>query len=149
MTGIQDRTALARVVVPRLLGWHRMVGSGMTPDLITRVLAESLDDVVRTRMASGHSIEHALRHAGVRDPGRVATQLARTVVPWTELAVNAVLPRAMDFVLYTVVIDAGGIADVPDPECLARELDGIDDPTEDDIDRAYAACSKRTIDVGR
>ena len=45
--------------------------------------------------------------------------------------------------LIEMVLPIGGISSTPDPQCVARQLEGIEHPTREDVIGALRACTPR------
>jgi hypothetical protein len=87
-------------------------------------------------VASGISPFNALRYIGLRNPEPVISRLQALGVPWP---VTAIDPRAFNLVL-------GGenenIEDIPTESCLDAHLPKDREPTDEEIERAWEACSQ-------
>lgn len=103
------------------------------------------------RLSSGEDLQSAYRHASDEATSKILIGVSRGLDLHDAVA-RAGIENARDVVgalrstdmpdpkLMYMIVSGGGVADVPDASCIARELAGKPHPTRKDIEAAFEAC---------
>jgi len=111
----------------------QQVCCGIDPQRAVRNAIAELSNQLDYRVRGGIPIEAAL--SGIAIHPRLASLIAREIVTYGRTVSEAM----------TVIFTGGPIEGIPTAECLARHLPPDREPTQEEYDEAYAACSKIQI----